>query len=95
MLFRSAVLAWERRAAEVVRRDLGFVAGTILHEYHGPKASRQYMSRWRLLITHGYDPAKHVHKNAQGVLELSDAAPPALRDAVREYFAQRDEDANA
>lgn len=93
--YRAAVLAWERRAAEVVRRDLGFVAGTILHEYHGPKASRQYMSRWRLLITHGYDPAKHVHKNAQGVLELSDAAPPALRDAVREYFAQRDEDANA
>ena len=89
--YRAAVLAWQARAAEVVNRDLGYVRGTILHAFHGAKANRRYVSRWDVLVRHAFDPVADVYHNAQGVLELTDAKP-AMRDAMRAYFRQRDED---
>ena len=89
--YREEVLAWQRRADSVVNRDLGYVAGTILHGFHGAKANRRYVQRWDILVKHGYDPSADVYRNSQGVLELEDRNP-RLRDAMRLYFRQRNED---
>lgn len=89
--YREQVLAWERRAADVVNRDLGFVPGTILHHFHGAKANRKYVSRWDILVLFQFDPVSDVYRNSQGVLELEEHKPE-LRDAIRRYFKQRQED---
>jgi hypothetical protein len=90
--YLQAVLDWEARAARVLRGDLGYVHGTILHGWHGAKKSRKYLERWKILRDEGYDPTAHVYRNASGLWELSDDAPRGLRDRLREYFRQRDED---
>jgi len=87
----AAVLAWQARAADVVKRDLGFVPGTILHHFHGSKANRKYVSRWDILVLFQFDPTRDVYRNSQGVLELEEHKPE-LRDAIRRYFKQRQED---
>lgn len=89
--YRAQVLRWQDRAAEVVNQDFGFVPGTIVHHFHGAKASRRYVSRWDILVVHGFDPEADAYRNAQGVLELEDRKPE-LRDAIRRYFKQRNED---
>lgn len=89
--YRKRVLDWQARAAEVVNQDLGYVRGTILHNFHGAKSNRRYVSRWDVLVKHEFDPDADVYANAQGVLELSEKRPE-LRDAVRRYFKQRNED---
>lgn len=89
--YKRDVLAWQRRAMEHVNLDFGYVNGTILHYFHGAKTNRRYVSRWDILVKHQYDPDTDVYKNAQGVYELEDHKP-ALRDAIRAYFRQRNED---
>lgn len=86
------VLRWQRLATEVVRGDVGFVAGRISHGWHGSKRDRQYWSRWSILTTHAYDPDTDVYRNSQGVLEIRGDAKPALRDAIRRYLLSRNED---
>lgn len=92
--YRAQVMKWQARAAAVVKGDLGYARGTILHNFHGAKSNRRYVGRWDILIKNGYDPDTDVYKNAQGVLELEDHNP-VLRDAIRRYFKQRDEDGSS
>lgn len=89
--YKKQVLAWQRRAAQVVNRSLGFAPGTMLHHFHGAKGNRKYVQRWDVLIKHAFDPDTDVYHNSQGVLELEDVKP-GLRDDMMRYFAQRHED---
>ena len=89
--YKRQILAWQARAKAAVAGDLGYVRGTILHYFHGAKTNRKYVSRWDILVVHRYDPETDVYKNAHGVYELEDAKP-SLRDAIRDYFRQRNED---
>ena len=90
--YKRAVLKWQSAAHGVYKDNFGYVPGTIQHEFHGAKSSRKYISRWDILTKNAYDPDTHITKNSQGILELSSEAPPALRDGIRVYFAQRNED---
>lgn len=49
------------------------------------------MSRWEILIEHQFDPDADVYVNSYGVTELKDTKP-AMRDAIKAYFKQRNED---
>ena len=89
--YRAAVLAWQDRATRFIQGDLGFVPGTIMHNFHGPKANRRYHTRWEILVRHQFDPLEDVTKNTQGVLELT-SSKHGLRDDIRRYFDQRNED---
>jgi hypothetical protein len=78
-----------------IRRDIGYVPGTITHFWHGKKASRQYQSRWDILIKNQYDPDIDIKKDWQGVLQLvdhGDLRSINLRNDIRKYFRQRSED---
>lgn len=89
--YKQAVLAWQARADKVVKRDFGYAKGNINHSFHGAKRSRQYISRWSCLVDNNFDPFTDMRKNAYGVWEIcSDKV--ALRDAIRRYFASRNED---
>lgn len=90
--YAAAVERWQRLADRVVRRNVGFVHATISHLWHGAKAKRRYVERWAILTDgDGFDPTRDVYKNTYGVLEL-DPERVGLRDAIRRYLSQRDED---
>lgn len=91
--YARAVKDWQDRAQDIVRGDYGYVDGTIRHFWHGSKAKRRYVQRWSVLVDHAYDPARDSFKNGYGVLELRHERI-GLRDDIRRYLTQRDEDAN-
>ncbi len=89
--YKDAVLAWEDRAVTNLKMDVGYVSGTLLHHYHGPKAKRGYNDRWKILVDNKFDPCKDIFRDSQGLWQLSDKAIK-LRDGIRRYFRSRDED---
>lgn len=87
--FRS-IRAWQDRAA-VLKGNVGFVEAHAIHGWHGPMAKRGYISRGGILARHGYDPRVDVLYDENGVLQLVENKPK-LRDEIRGYFRQRNED---
>jgi len=92
--YRAALVQWQDRAERHIARNLGYVPGTIEHQWHGPKAARGYQSRWNVLVRHRFDPAVDLKRNLWGVPELAGNKPELRRDLDR-YFRSRNEDANA
>jgi hypothetical protein len=89
--YRRMVLDYQARALEVVKKDLGYVHGTITHAFHGSKRSRAYISRWDVLVNNNFDPSSDVYLNGYGIPEIrSDRI--ALRDGIRKYHLSRNED---
>lgn len=94
--YRRAILEWQNQAVRHLRANLGYVQGTLLHGWHGPKARRNYWNRCRVLVESGFDPELHLKRDWQGLYQLvdrGDAASLVLRDGLRRYFRSRNEDA--
>jgi hypothetical protein len=89
--YRAYIHAWQERAADACRRDVGYVDGHAIHHWHGPKGKRGYETRDQILVKHAYDPNRDVFPDARGVLQL-DPRRWELRDAIRRYFLARSED---
>lgn len=89
--YRYLLKEWERRAESRIKRDVGYMAGTIQHMYHGPKVKRGYASRWRILTDHQYNPLRDLYTATDGLYQLDDDNIK-LRDAIRRYFRSRQED---
>lgn len=71
---------------------LGYVPVVIRHHYHGAKRARGYQSRWKILVTHGYDPFLHVTKNDNDLLVPTPQCPREMLDEIKTYFFSRNED---
>jgi len=82
--------AWKMHASSMTA-NLGYVPGTIMHHFHGAKRNRKYVERWEVLYSNSYDPLVDIKRDWQGVLQLS-GNKPKLRDDIRTYFRQRNED---
>jgi hypothetical protein len=91
--YRQMVLEWAGRAAGL-KRDLGYVDGLLVHHWHGQKKARQYWNRWQILVQHQFDPRTDLKRDWQGLWQLVTDTPRQwrLRDALRGYFSQRNED---
>lgn len=85
---------WGAQAWSKVRRNVASLPVTAAHWYHGEHGKRGYGTRSGILTAHGFDPAKHVFVDADGLLAWQPEAPPELVADVAEYFRSRDEDAN-
>ena len=48
--YRERLREWADRAAAVVRGNVGYVAGTVLHHWHGKTSERGYDKRWRIMV---------------------------------------------
>ncbi len=92
--YRRAVLRWQDRAAHHVCENIGYVPGTIEHRWHGSKERRAYVSRWDILLRHGFNPDEDLKRNTSGILELSGNKPAFARD-IDAYMRSRNEDANS
>jgi hypothetical protein len=89
--YQYKLQVWQDRAVAALQRDLGYVPGTILHYWHGKKRDRRYGDRWQILTRNQFDPDRHMHRDWQGLWQLSDGFP-RLRDEIRGYFRARNED---
>lgn len=94
--YKALLREWEARAERHIRRNVGLVPGTVVHHWHGSKQARRYQTRNNILIEEQYNPDTDVKRDWQGVYQLTDKGGPrslALRDKVRRYFHERNEDA--
>lgn len=83
--------AWEANALATINKDVGYLPTTIRHNFHGPKKSRGYWSRWDILKQTGFDPDLDLKRDHNGLWQLTDRNP-SLRDGIRKYFRSRNED---
>lgn len=92
--YTKKLLQWETLCDRWIRRDVGYVAGTLWHDWHGNKSRRRYGSRNVILNRAKYDPDVDVKYDSYGLLQLEtfEERQIQLRDAIREYFRQRNED---
>jgi hypothetical protein len=92
--YRKAVIDWQARALKL-RGNLGYVPGAILHHWHGRKGSRKYWDRCKILTDTQFDPTTDLSRDCEGLWQLVDDGTPRhikLRDEIRAYFRQRNED---
>lgn len=92
--YRDMVLQWQDRAAKYIKNDLGLVRGKLTHYWHGKKALRQYWTRWKILTETQFNPITDLKKDEQGLIRLvvESQRQQKLRDLLRGYFRQRNED---
>ncbi len=86
---------WQDRAERHIRRNVGYMPGTVLHLWHGRKKDRMYDTRWRLLVDTKFDPLVDLKRDCQGLYQLEDTMTPRslkLRDGLRMYSKARNED---
>jgi hypothetical protein len=74
-----------------IKQDIGYVPGTILHGWHGPKRSRQYIDRKDILVESKFDPDTDITYDVHGLPTLV-GDNRLLRDGLRRYGMQRNED---
>ncbi len=90
-----SVEQWMARAAKLElhpgKSAIGCVDNFAVHHFHGSKLARAYGERWQILKKHGFDPATDLTKDWQGVWRWT-GNKPGLRDDVRRYFLNRNED---
>jgi hypothetical protein len=82
---------WQAGALKA-RTNLGYVRGSLLHHWHGPKAARKYVERWSIVVDNDFNPDTDLAYDSQGLLYLSNPNKTKLRDDLRAYFRQRNED---
>jgi len=92
--YRHALKQWEVRAERWIKRDVGYVPGSLYHFWHGKKRDRGYTDRWKILRDNSFDPMLDLTRDSQGLLKLEtwDDRQIRLRDQIRAYFRSRSED---
>lgn len=77
-----------------IKQDVGYVPGMVYHDWHGKKVNRKYNTRERILIENQYDPNTDIKVGSSGLLQLETWEPRQikLRDQIRRYFRERNED---
>lgn len=90
--YNNHIRLWQERAEKHIERNVGFMSGTLLHGFHGPKRKRYYATRTQILNEVGFDPALDLVKDTQGLWALT-GRNFQLRDGLRQYSRMRNEDA--
>jgi hypothetical protein len=88
--YKRALHEWQARAIKL-KANVGAMGGTLLHHWHGKKSQRRYKERWAILLENDFNPYTDLQKDWRGVLHLT-GNKPGLRDAMRRYFRERNED---
>jgi hypothetical protein len=93
--YTARLLEWEALCEKHIRRNVGCVTGTVVHNWHGSKKNRRYADRHQLLALAQFNPAKDLKYDSQGLLTLVDDGSDRyllLRDGLRAYARERNED---
>lgn len=74
-----------------IAKNIGYVEGTLTHEYHGLKARRGYLSRIVINDKAKFDPDHDLVTDWQGLPAMT-GQNHVLRDELYKYFLSRKED---
>ncbi len=88
--YKEWLKSWEKEALKL-NQNIGFVPGTIMHNWHGRKINRRYFDRWKILSDNNFDPHYDLHRDWHGLWQLS-RNKPKLRNDMMQYFRRRQED---
>lgn len=88
--YRQSIFNWQRGAAGI-KKNIGYIDGHAIHNFHGSKAMRGYSKRDQILVKHQFSPLTDIKKDWQGIYQLT-LDKPGLRDDIRRYFMSRNED---
>lgn len=89
--YKQLARNFQKRCEMHIRRNIGFVHGTINHYFHGNKVDRKYQDRWKILINNNFDPLFDIKKDCNNLWAL-EVNKPRLRDELIIYFRRRNED---
>lgn len=89
--YKQKLINFEFHCEKNIKRNVGFVNGTILHYWHGKKKDRKYQERWKILVNNKFNPELDIKKDCYNLWQLS-GNKPKLRDELRDYFQSRNED---
>lgn len=93
--YQALTNEWFDRCQKYVRRNVLVMEGTITHYWHGRKSQRGYNAKHALLAKYGFDPLRHLKRDAQGLYMLNDDGSESfiqLRDQFRRIAVSRNED---
>ncbi len=92
--YRDVIMAKQETCNRWIKRDVGFVPGLVLHDFHGKTKNRGYNTRERILIDNKFNPHTDIKYDSYGMLQLEtwDERQIKIRDQIRAYFRARDED---
>ena len=88
---RDQYLPRARELANAAGGRIGHVPGRVYTLWHGKLEDRRYRSRFSILARHGFNPRSFLRRSVCGAWEWA-GAPDGLRDEIRAYFEQRNED---
>jgi hypothetical protein len=79
--YRHMLKVWQERAEKYIKRNVGYVSGTIHHMFHGAKKNRKYVERWQILTKNKFQPSVDLKKDWHGLYQLTDRSWK-LRDDI-------------
>lgn len=85
----KAFTNWKKNALAYVNKDVGFLEGSVYHEWHGDSSDRGYVSRHEIL--NSIDISKNIKLNSEGVVEICDVNLEVYFK-IMNYFKDRRED---
>lgn len=92
--YKHSIRVWEERAVHYLKHDIGYIDGLIISHHHGKKSNRRYLSRADILVNSQFNPYVDLKPDTQGLYILAEEHPRQfdLRDDLRHYFTERNED---
>jgi hypothetical protein len=85
------VMGWAARLSAAVEGNVGYIASTVYHLWHGNRTNRAYGQRHALLCQYEFDPECDLALDSNGCWRWA-TDKPELHDGVRKYFYDRRED---
>jgi len=89
--YKEGLKIWQERALKYVQKNIGYMKGGLIHYFHGAKVNRKYKDRWQILVNNHFQPSLDLKRDWNGLYQLTDRNHQ-LRNEIRQYFRQRDED---
>lgn len=83
--------SWCRSVYPLVRSNIGYVQGKVIHLWHGDSQERKYMERNKELNSFEFNPVEDICIDANGCL-CWNSSKPDLHRWARRYFGSRNED---
>lgn len=89
--YKRDLFDYQAQCVDKIKFNVGYVKGSIFHDWHGRKKDRKYADRWKILVDHKYDPDRDIIRDWQGVYKFT-AEKPLLEAEIKAYFGSRNED---
>ena len=86
--YQALLVEYERMCKGL---KVSYIAGTILHHWHGRLEDRKYRERWDILTKNKFDPLVDIGQTDSGLVQLSDSGR-RLEKRLLDYFVGRRED---